>query len=290
MPGSRTIPFIAILFGLLGSSCFCQAPEIQPISAALERELQTSGVFSPQSPVSAQRLRLLKLRYWDFEQNAQEGELIVLDAVSRQVLQIFEALYQRKFPIARMRLLSAYRGSDSLSMADNNTSAHNFRQVTGGGKLSLHAYGTAIDLNPVQNPYFRIDTLKGLVFVQPLKGAKHINRRIERLGKPRSEGLAEEVIEVFAQNGFYRWGGDWDTPIDYQHFEVQRPLTELLVLMDGKQASAFFEKVVAYYNQKRKPLEIDLISAMRAQNRQESIVEFYRKDPQAFWRLLDSMK
>jgi hypothetical protein len=94
-------------------------------------------------------------------------------------------------------------------MAANNTSAFNCRSVTGGGGFSEHSYGTAIDLNPVQNPY-----LSGAL-VLPEQGRPYI-------GRPSSPGVihaGDAVVNAFAGIG-WKWGGYWNSPTDYQHFSA----------------------------------------------------------------------
>lgn len=255
--------------------------EIQSIDKALELKMRSTGVFSDQSPVPIARLRLLKITHLGFDGKSHHGEIIVLDACSKQVLSIFKELYDRKFPMGKVSLLTEYKGSDSLSMADNNTSGHNFRQVTGGSSISLHAYGTAIDLNPIQNPFIEIscDGKGGIARYQPVASIKYANRMENRLGKENRKGMAEEVIDVFAKNGFYWWGGYWNCPIDYQHFQISRSLTELLAAMTPEDAEAFFEFTVAYFNKNKKPIEDALTAKIE---RGLSLTESYTRDPGKF--------
>ncbi len=108
-----------------------------------------------------------------------------------------------------MRLVDDFGGSDDASMAADNTSAFNCRPVTGGGGFSEHSYGTAIDLNPVQNPYVSGD----LVLPEPGRG--YLDRApgsgVIRAGDP--------TVATFAASG-WTWGGTWSGPVDYQHFSV----------------------------------------------------------------------
>ena len=186
--------------------------------------------------------------------------------------------------MASINLLTKYNGDDNASMADNNTSGHNYRQVANSKRLSLHAYGTAIDLNPLINPYVLVPcgTGDGFVEVQPAAGIKYLNRRENRLGKENRQGLAEEVIDVFARNGFYWWGGYWNCPIDYQHFQVSRTLTNLLVAMDTEDSKRFFSLTVKYFNQFNKPFEDYLSSKIEG-----SSIESYRKDSERFFNTIE---
>jgi hypothetical protein len=212
--------------------------------------MKTDHVLGPHSPVGCERLRLINFSYLDFEgREHHDGEIIVMDAVAEHVARIFSSLYESKFPIARAKLMGAYEGNDIASMADNNTSAFNDREITGGGSISLHAYGLAIDINPVQNPYV---TRSGQAFTyNPPAGAAYANRSNDRPWKVGRQGMAEEVIGVFADDGFFGWGGYWDSPIDYQHFQVNRKLAERLVGLPPEAAKAMFDSVVDDYRRCR---------------------------------------
>lgn len=71
---------------------------------------------------------------------------------------IFRELFEVEYEIQSMYLIDNYwtgdgDTSDTASIEVNNTSAFCYRAVTGGTKLSNHAFGRAIDINPQQNPY-----------------------------------------------------------------------------------------------------------------------------------------
>jgi hypothetical protein len=219
---------------------------ILQISTELCADMKARHVLGEHPPVGCDRLRLVKFAYVDFDgQEHRDGEIIVMDAVAEHVARIFGSLHDAKFPIAKARLMTNYGGDDDASMSDNNTSAFNDREVTGGGSTSLHAYGLAIDINPVQNPY---TARSGATFTySPPAGIAYANRSNGRPWKAGRQGLAEEVIDVFAANGFFGWGGYWDSPIDYQHFQVNRKLAERLVALPPQVAKATFDHVVKDY-------------------------------------------
>ncbi|AEE50238.1 M15 family metallopeptidase [Haliscomenobacter hydrossis] len=260
------------------------------IDEKLEQELRAKNVFGPLSPVPLNRLRLVRVKHFGFDDQEHTGELIVLDACAERVKLIFQDLFALKFPIEKIRLITAYNGDDGQSMADNNTSAHNLRAVTGGTSLSLHAYGTAIDLNPKINPYVAINATTGVATFQPIEGIKYANRMLDRLGKTRRKGFAEEIVEVFARHGFYGWGGYWDTPIDYQHFQLSRSVSEILVLMDPLTAANFFTQTVQFYKQHKRAIEDELDKKKAALGfKDKSMVTFYQEDPQRFLNLIKSI-
>lgn len=158
-------------------------------------------------PLSA--LRYVTVTYRGFDGADHTGELVVAAAVADDVAAIFGDLYDSGYPIASMRLVDDFGGSDDASMAANNTSAFNCRAVTGGGGFSEHSHGTALDVNPVQNPY-----LSGSL-VLPEQGRDYLNR----ISTPGVILAGDAVVTAFADRG-WTWGGTWSGPIDYQHFSV----------------------------------------------------------------------
>jgi len=222
-----------------------------PAWAALDQpaceRLRMARVLGPNAPVGCDRLAVVRFSYVDFSgASRDDGEIMVLDAVAPEVGQLFQSLYQRRFPLARARLIEHYRGDDEASMRDNNTSAFNHRVIAGGGPPSLHAYGLAIDINPVQNPFLQARE-RGMVRVSPPAGTAYLNRLPERPGKPGRPGMAEEVVRLFAEAGFAVWGGHWDEPVDYQHFQFPRRLAEQLVALPAPQArQVFLQRIKAY--------------------------------------------
>jgi len=104
-------------------------------------------------PVGPVELRLLRADYWGFDKRVHRGELIVHRDHARRVLVVLEKLFKAGYPIERLKLVDAYRADDDRSMAANNTSGFNCRRVSGSSSWSEHAFGRAIDLNPLRNPY-----------------------------------------------------------------------------------------------------------------------------------------
>ncbi|MGV3743277.1 MAG: M15 family metallopeptidase [Burkholderiaceae bacterium] len=237
--------FASAFLALSGSSV--HAATVGKISDALCAQMKAHGVVKENSPVPCRRLRIVQFTYLGFDgKTRQDGEIMVMDAVAEHVRSIFEELLRHRFPIARARLVHHYGGDDAASMRDNNTSAFNHRDLTGGGALSLHAYGLAIDINPIQNPYIAFESA-GKARISPEKGMHFVNRQKTRPGKPERSGMAEDVVQIFARHGFASWGGDWDNPIDYQHFQVGRALAEQLAALPAEKAREAFERHVQRY-------------------------------------------
>lgn len=209
--------------------------------------MRATDVLQQNAPVDCTQLRIVHFSYLDFDGKLHDdGAVMVMAAVAEQVQAIFATLLQRKFAIAGARLMDRYRGDDQASMRDNNTSAFNDRPITNGTALSLHAYGLAIDINPVQNPYLQFEA-EGKAVYSPAAGSHYANRLPLRPGKPVRKGMAEQVVDVFAEHGFLVWGGNWDTPIDYQHFQVERHLAERMAGLPVAQAHAVFSSYVERY-------------------------------------------
>ena len=161
-------------------------------------------------PVPPSQLRTVRLTYWGFDGRAHEGALVVNRRVAQAVVSAFARLYDARFPIRRMVPVSAYRGSDDASMAADNTSGFNCRRVEGSTSWSMHAYGEAIDLNPVENPYVLGRT------VLPPAGRRYLDRTRVRPGMAVERGF---VVKAFEAVG-WKWGGRWTSLRDYQHFST----------------------------------------------------------------------
>lgn len=219
---------------------------IAPVSQALCDHMKKHNVIRAGARVGCERLSLVKFSYLGFDgSNHHDGEIMVMDAAAESVLRIFTKLREIRFPIAKARLIDHYDGSDDASIADDNTSAFNSRNVAGTNSLSLHAYGLAIDLNPLENPY--VQHLGGNLKFSPPAGAAYTNRFKGQPEKQLRLGLAEAVIDVFAEEGFSIWGGYWKSAIDYQHFQVSRGLAEQLARLAPAQAHDVFAQHVERY-------------------------------------------
>jgi len=169
--------------------------------------------WHPGCPVSPAELRAIRLSYIGFDGTAHTGEIIVNASVADQVIKVFSLLYGARFPIRRMKPVDVFRGSDPRSMAADNTSGFNCRRAVAPGppQWSMHAYGLAIDVNTLQNPY--IEAGSG---VHPSAGAAYINRSDIRPGMAYPGGI---LVSAFRSVG-WGWGGFWTGSPDYQHFSV----------------------------------------------------------------------
>jgi D-alanyl-D-alanine carboxypeptidase len=179
------------------------------IDNARAARMQPSS-WRPGCPVPLGDLRYLTARYWGFDHKAHTGELVVHADATIPMLHALRALWDARYPIRRMRLIDDYGGSDDASMAADNTSAFNCRLVAGTSRWSEHAYGRAIDINPVENPYVAGS------HVSPPAGRAYVDRSQPRPGVIRA---GDVVVRTFAQLG-WGWGGNFTTAKDYQHFSA----------------------------------------------------------------------
>jgi len=179
---------------------------------SLPRTITKLHVNFDQCPVKVSDLVYLQVTYYGFDYKAHRGELIVHKKIVDDLLFIFKQLYLAKFPIERMHLISEYHNDDMKSMQDNNTSAFNCRAVTGNKSIfSQHSYGLAIDINPKINPY--VNAKKHIVL--PTNGQSYLNRNKKFPGMIAGDTL---IYKLFIERG-WRWGGDFKSLNDYQHFE-----------------------------------------------------------------------
>jgi D-alanyl-D-alanine carboxypeptidase len=166
--------------------------------------------WRPGCPVPLDDLRLLALTHWGFDGEVHRGELVIHADQARAVKEAFRALFQARFPIKRMQLVDVYGGDDDRSMAANNTSGFNCRTVEGSSSWSEHAYGRAIDINPIQNPAVQDGR------VSPSAGGRYLDRSRRAKGLVRTD---DAVVRAFAAIG-WGWGGYWTSLKDYQHFSA----------------------------------------------------------------------
>ncbi len=180
-------------------------PAVHEVTAA-----ELGDTWRPGCPVPPQGLRRVDLDYIGPDGGTARGSLVVHKDYADDVIAIFAELRRLRYPIAKMQTVDHYPGADDeLSMRDNNTSAFNCRPL--GNGWSLHAYGRAIDVNPLINPY--IDNTGDL---QPKTARRYLDRASP---DPAMLKAGSAAVRAFTDRG-WRWGGAWRNPIDYQHFEI----------------------------------------------------------------------
>ena len=210
----RSGPVTSVTTSTTASRATTSAPTTEPDPtfsssvATIDDPARLSASWRAGCPVEIADLRLLTVSHWDFEGAVRDGELVVHADVAESIARSFRELFDAAFPIERMELVDVYGGDDTRSMDANNTSAFNCRPATGSSRWSEHAYGRAIDINPVQNPYV---PRRGAV--QPSAGSAFVDRS-PSTGVITADG---PVVAAFAGIG-WEWGGSWSSAKDYQHF------------------------------------------------------------------------
>ncbi len=198
----------------------------EPISDNLRRYVTGISYPSVQTPadaeatpkVSLDELRYVHILHYDFDGSPAEGELICNEYIAQDLVEIFYQLYCNEYRLERVLLIDEYDGDDTASMEDNNTSCFNYRVVAGSSSLSKHAYGLAIDVNPLYNPYITYGK-DGTMNVSPSSGESYADRTVNFPYKIDEEDLC---YKLFIQHGF-TWGGSWNHSKDYQHFQKTKP-------------------------------------------------------------------
>ncbi len=182
------------------------------VLSAPQRRAMTPAVWRPGCPVALSDLRRVTLTYVGFDGRAHRGALVVNRSVAAPVARAFGELYAARFPIRRMLPIEAYGGDDFRSIEADNTSAFNCRSATGSAHWSEHAYGRAIDLDPLENPYVSGGTTSHT-------GSRAYLDRARVAGRPGVIADGGVVTRAFARIG-WGWGGRWNGTRDYQHLSA----------------------------------------------------------------------
>ena len=190
---------------------------IRPLSTSLRTEL-TGRFWHAGCPVSLSRLRVLTVSSWGFDGRVHAGQLIVNRDATAPLTKVFRRLFELQFSIRHMRLADAYGPPQRSGSADGDISAaFECRQAvpspcsggSGTGSWSEHAYGEAVDLNPIENPYV------GCGRTRKRASLPYLNRSHLRRGM-----VTPAVVQAFRSIG-WGWGGDWTgSTKDYMHFSA----------------------------------------------------------------------
>lgn len=200
---------LLLILGCLSAMAFRPVFTAEPVPPQVEARMRGSS-YPDGATISLDELRYLRLSYYDFNGVPQTGEMVCNKAIAQDLLEIFEALFEAKYPIRSIRLVDDFGASDDASMLADNTSCFNYRVVPGQGNLSRHALGMAVDVNPFENPY--IDR-QGVI--RPPEAARYADRSRDFPHKIDRQDLC---CRLFIAHGF-NWGGGWMHSKDYQHFQ-----------------------------------------------------------------------
>jgi hypothetical protein len=183
----------------------------------IDSDISLSEALKKEAPSEfKERQRLIAVLYYSFDGKIHKGQLVIDERLVADIRKVFRVALENKFPITSVIPISHQRffkegkwNEDDQSMLSNNSSAFNYRTVTQGTSLSKHAYGFAIDINPLQNPYIKAD-----IVLPP--GAVYDIR------KPGTLSFDCPVVKAFIRLG-WTWGGNWKSLKDYQHFQKALP-------------------------------------------------------------------
>ncbi|NLO18498.1 MAG: M15 family metallopeptidase [Ignavibacteria bacterium] len=192
-----------ILF-LLFVMLFANSSEELIVDSDMSFEEAIKGTKAPQEIIDS--ISLIDVYYYSFDDKLHKGQLLVHSTCKNEVIEIFQIIREIKFPVQKAIPIVQYTWSDNKSMQANNSSSFNYRFVANTNRLSLHAYGKAVDINPFQNPVVYADGK-----ISP-KGAKYDPK------KPGTLRADSRIVKEFEKRG-WRWGGKFTSFKDYHHFD-----------------------------------------------------------------------
>lgn len=185
------------------------APPFAATISPFDGDVLARSTWEPGCPVPPEDLRHITAHHHRPDGSVTIGELVVHADWADEIVGVLATMYSAGFPIEEMRVTTAADVADPPS-DDNNTTAFVCRAVTGGTAFSQHAFGLAIDINPLWNPYRRLD------LVLPPDAGPWLDRSDVRPGMI-VEGDA--VVAAFDAIG-WGWGGRWRSLVDWQHFSA----------------------------------------------------------------------
>ena len=203
----KKLLYLLIVMPFLASSNF--AYKISFITPKIKQKMIKGNSYRAGCPVGLSSLRYLTLTYIGFDGKEHTGELIVNKSVAKDFISIFRELYNIKYPIRKMKLVSNYHGNDFISIEADNTSAFNCRFINGTNRWSKHSFGKAIDINPIENPFV---TKSGHT------SHKASKKYLKRVKTDKTVILSGDRVVKFFQKYGFRWGGYFNSYKDYQHF------------------------------------------------------------------------
>lgn len=175
--------------------------------------------------ISLKDLSYIKFLHYDFNNNVKVGELIVNKIILDRIINILRELFNNKYQINSFILVDNYFDNENVdrnsidlkSIKYDNSYSFFYRKIYKTNKLSNHAYGLAIDINPKENPYLPFVAGKSDFSNLTEEEIYYLNNRDKNI--PHVITHDDLLYKLFIENGF-SWGGDWIDTKDYQHFEV----------------------------------------------------------------------
>lgn len=194
-------------------NCFA----ILPIDSVKAAAMVAGGSYPERGAlISLDELRCLHVLHVNADRDTLCGEMICNAAIADDLIDIFRELFHQGYAIERMVPIDEYGADDELSMRANNSSSFCYRVIAGSTRLSNHAKGRAVDLNPLYNPY--VKTSNGKTVIQPSNAGPYLDRSADI---PYKIDENDAAYKLFIAHGF-TWGGSWTSLKDYQHFEKEQ--------------------------------------------------------------------
>ena len=210
---------------------------VSVISQEMEASMKRCGMLDHAASLPLERLKQVSIQHYDFNGHIKDGSVIVIDVIAEDCKNLFQYLFEKKFPIESVLPMCHFDADDNLSMNHNNSSAYNPRFIARTTDLSSHSYGMALDINPVQNPYIKLGSMASNdLKIFPAEGKNYLNRAVVQYG------MVEEIVSDVQTHGFTIWGGAWtERRIDYHHFQVPICLAHLCSVLDVNDAYALYD-------------------------------------------------
>ena len=215
----RVVAVVAAALILVGSALAVSASSIRPLTEGERVAVRAADEYHTGCPVALSHVRLLEVRYLGFDRRPHWGELVVNARVASDLSRVFEKLYAMRFPIHHMQFGDTYGALKDVPRDGDFTASFECRQASSSpctksangttGSWSEHAFGEAIDLNPVENPYV------GCGMTRDPTARSYVSRSAYRRGM-----VNDAVVRAFASIG-WGWGGSWSgSTKDYMHFSI----------------------------------------------------------------------
>ncbi|WP_300670898.1 M15 family metallopeptidase [Desulfoluna sp.] len=211
-------PLFVMLLAVSNPS-YAESKQVTPDVSVIDARMTENEAFNGLNPKCPEELRkkqkIVQVKYYSYDNRIHEGQVVVDGELEEDIKTVFKQALNEHFviysviPISDKHFRKNNSWDDDLSMEANNTSAFNYRMITGSTtRLSKHAQGRAIDINPFQNPYIKGDTVlpTGSTYDPMVAGTLTAD---------------SPIVKTFLRLG-WDWGGNWTSYKDYQHFEKPR--------------------------------------------------------------------
>lgn len=196
--------------------------------------------YKKNNNISLKDLIYIKMLHYNYNNEIVVGEMIVNKVILEEIKQIFKELFNIKYQINSMKLIDDFWiendaiKTDRNSIINNNSSCFCYRKISKTEKLSNHAFGIAIDINPLDNPYTPIkkDGSFDESNLTHYEKSILINREEKAKKNPHIITLNDNICKIFKKYGF-ECGGIWPLKYknkarDWQHFE---PTNEKMLII-----------------------------------------------------------